>query len=431
MSNSGEWRVVSDKYLKRKRANKRFRLYGLAALGFALLLLVLLLGSIFWQGISGFQRAEITLTVPSELPQTEQGGTIDYQAAVRAALQHHFPEVTTKKERRDVNTLLSIGAPYQLRDALPLVHPTEQGEARSGGESEARGHSPITVRIATTDAVTLWLKGALSPEMIQTRFNPHQVEMLQKLKNKGLLALHFNGGFFSEGDSREPELAGYAVGIIGSLWTILVCLGVALPLGVMTAVYLEEFAPRHWINDMIEVNINNLAAVPSIVFGLLGLALYLNILGLPRGSALVGGLTLALLVLPVIIIATRAALRAVPPSIRDAARGLGASELQVVMHHVVPLALPGMMTGVILGVARALGETAPLLMIGMVAFIADVPTLPTDPATVMPVQIYLWASSPEIGFVQKTAAAIMVLLVMLLILNLTAVWLRNRFERRW
>lgn len=409
-------------YLKRKAANARFRLYGLAALGFALLLLVLLMGSIFWQGIQGFQRAEITLSVPSDNLPTEQGEArsggqrsvggvppaIDYQQIVRAALQQHFPEVNTKKERREVNTLLSMGAPFQLRDA------------GSG-----------TVQVATNDNVTLWLKGELTPEMQKIRFSENQMAMLEELKQEGALALRFNWDFFTTGDSREPELAGYAVGIIGSLWTILVCLGVALPLGVMTALYLEEFAPRHWINDMIEVNINNLAAVPSIVFGLLGLALYLSVLGLPRGSALVGGLTLALLVLPVIIIATRAALRAVPPSIRDAARGLGASELQVVLHHVLPLALPGMMTGVILGVARALGETAPLLMIGMVAFIADVPTLATDPATVMPVQIYLWASSPEIGFVQKTAAAIMVLLVILLILNLTAVWLRNRFERRW
>lgn len=401
MTNSDQLSVVSRQYLQRKRANTRFRLYGLAALGLALALLVLLLGSIFWQGIQGFQRAEITL----EASAPKNG---DYQKAIRAALQGHFPEANTKKERRELNMLLSMGAPFQLRDA----------------DSD-------TVQVAANDNVTLWLKGELTPEMQKIRFSANQIAMLEKLKAKGLLQLNFNTDFFTAGDSREPELAGYAVGIIGSLWTIFVCLGVALPLGVMTAIYLEEFAPRHWFNELIEVNINNLAAVPSIVFGLLGLALYLSVLGLPRGSALVGGLTLALLVLPVIIIATRAALRAVPPSIRDAARGLGASELQVVLHHVLPLALPGMMTGVILGVARALGETAPLLMIGMVAFIADVPTLATDPATVMPVQIYLWASSPEIGFVQKTAAAILVLLVILLILNVSAVWLRNRFERRW
>jgi phosphate transport system permease protein len=267
--------------------------------------------------------------------------------------------------------------------------------------------------------------------MAKLKLRPAQMEMLETLKSKGLLQLHFNMDFFTAGDSREPELAGYAVGMVGSLWVILVCLALALPLGVATAVYLEEFAPRHWLNEVIEVNINNLAAVPSIVFGLLGLSLYLNWLGMPRSSALVGGLTLAMLVLPTIIIATRAALRAIPASIRDAARGLGASELQVVCHHVLPLALPGMMTGVILGVARALGETAPLLMIGMVAFIADVPTLPTEPATVMPVQIYLWASSPEIGFAEKTSAAILCLLVMLLALNLVAIWLRNKYERRW
>ncbi len=396
----------SGHYLRRKQANIRFRFYGMAALGLALLLLALLLGSIFWQGIGGFRQAKITLPI-TKIVMQENGA----QAQMRQALRGLFPEVTTPAQKRELYTLASIGAPFEW---------AEQNLTKSD-----------KAIISASDAVNLWLKGQLSPEMQKLKLSATQIKMLKTLKQKGMLALHFNLGFFTHGDSREPELAGYAVGMVGSFWLILTCLALALPLGVATAVYLEEFAPRHWVNEVIEVNINNLAAVPSIVFGLLGLSVYLGWFGLPRSSALVGGLTLAMLVLPVIIIATRAALRAVPASIRDAARGLGASELQVVMHHVVPLALPGMMTGVILGVARALGETAPLLMIGMVAFIADVPTLPTDPATAMPVQIYLWASSPEIGFAEKTSAAILTLLITLVLLNLTAIWLRNRFERRW
>lgn len=417
----------SVRYARRKAADARFRLYGVAAVAFALLLLALLLGSILWNGLSGFQRAEISLPVTQESLAQK-----DAQAQMRAALLSLFPEVTTPEQKRDLFTLVSIGAPYVWKENISKeTHQTAQGAARSGGGSEAMGGKPPIINIPTSDPANLWLKGKLSPEMTKLKLRPTQLEMLKHLQSKALLQLHFNSDFFTAGDSREPELAGYAVGMIGSLWVILVCLALALPLGVATAVYLEEFAPRHWLNEVIEVNINNLAAVPSIVFGLLGLSLYLNWLGMPRSSALVGGLTLAMLVLPTIIIATRAALRAVPASIRDAARGLGASELQVVLHHVLPLALPGMMTGVILGVARALGETAPLLMIGMVAFIADVPTLPTDPATVMPVQIYLWASSPEIGFAEKTSAAILCLLVILLALNLVAIWLRNKYERQW
>jgi phosphate transport system permease protein len=417
----------SERYQQRIAANTRFRLYGIAAVSLALLLLATLLGSILWNGLSGFQRAEITLPVTQEALAEK-----DPQAQMRTALRSLFPEVVTPEQKRDLYTLMSIGAPFVWKnEAENITLQTAQGAARSGGGSEAMGGKPPMIKVPVSDPANLWLKGKLSPEMAKLKLRPAQMEMLETLKSKGLLQLHFNMDFFTAGDSREPELAGYAVGMVGSLWVILVCLALALPLGVATAVYLEEFAPRHWLNEVIEVNINNLAAVPSIVFGLLGLSLYLNWLGMPRSSALVGGLTLAMLVLPTIIIATRAALRAIPASIRDAARGLGASELQVVCHHVLPLALPGMMTGVILGVARALGETAPLLMIGMVAFIADVPTLPTEPATVMPVQIYLWASSPEIGFAEKTSAAILCLLVMLLALNLVAIWLRNKYERRW
>jgi phosphate transport system permease protein len=238
-------------------------------------------------------------------------------------------------------------------------------------------------------------------------------------------------GFFTSGDSREPELAGVWGAVVGSFWTLLVTLAIAFPLGVAAAVYLEEFAPTNRATDLIEVNINNLAAVPSIVFGLLGLAVFINWIGIPRSAPLAGGLVLSLLTLPVIIIASRAAIKSVPPSIREAAFALGASRMQVVFHHVLPLALPGMLTGAIIGMSRALGETAPLLMIGMVAFIVDVPSGFTDPATALPVQIYLWADSPERAFAERTSAAIIVLLAFLLLMNLTAVIIRKRVERQW
>ena len=250
-------------------------------------------------------------------------------------------------------------------------------------------------------------------------------------REKGLVENAFNWAFFTSGDSREPELAGIRGALVGSALTLLVTLIICLPIGVAAAIYLEEFAPKNRLTELIEVNINNLAAVPSIVFGLLGLAVFLNFFGLPRSAPLVGGLVLALLVLPTIIIASRAALKAVPPSIKEAALGVGASHQQAIFHHVLPLAMPGIMTGTIIGMAHALGETAPLLMIGMVAFIVEVPSGITDAATVLPVQIYLWSDLPEIAFQAKTAAAIMVLLVFLFVMNGAAIFLRKRFERRW
>lgn len=261
--------------------------------------------------------------------------------------------------------------------------------------------------------------------------NDRTVAFLEQLKDQGAISKNFSWRFFTAGDSRDPELAGIRGAVIGSLLTLLITMGVCLPVGVLAAIYLEEFAAKNRFTDFIEININNLAAVPSIVFGLLGLAMFLNFFGLPRSAPLVGGLVLALLVLPTIIIASRAALKSVPPSIKEAALGVGASKHQAVFHHVLPLAMPGIMTGTIIGMAHALGETAPLLMIGMIAFIVDVPKSFTEAATVMPVQIYLWSDLPEAGFKAKTAAAIIVLLIVLIILNGTAIWLRKKFERRW
>ncbi len=251
------------------------------------------------------------------------------------------------------------------------------------------------------------------------------------LKQKGQIEKRFNTTFFTAGDSREPELAGIWGAAVGSLYTLVITLLLSFPIGVAAAVYLEEYAPKNRWTDLIEVNINNLAAVPSIVFGLLGLAVFINFFGLPRSAPVVGGLVLTLMTLPTIIIASRAALKSVPPSIREAALGVGASRIQMMTHHVLPLALPGMLTGTIIGMAQALGETAPLLMIGMVAFIVDIPGGFTDPAAVLPVQIYLWADSPERAFVERTSAAIMVLLGFLIMMNILAVFLRKKFERRW
>jgi phosphate transport system permease protein len=263
------------------------------------------------------------------------------------------------------------------------------------------------------------------------RIDDRAVVLLEAMRDKGIVEKHFSWRFFSSGDSREPELAGLRGAITGSLLTVVMTLLLSLPLGIAAAIYLEEFAPKNNWTQFIEVNINNLAAVPSIIFGLLGLAVFIGFFGLPRSVPLVGGLVLALLVLPTIIIASRAALNAVPPSIKEAALGVGASHQQAIFHHVLPLAVPGILTGTILGVARALGETAPLLMIGMVAFIVDVPSGFRDAATVLPVQIYLWSDLPEIAFQSRTAAAIIVLLVVLFCLNAIAIYLRKRFERRW
>jgi phosphate transport system permease protein len=283
------------------------------------------------------------------------------------------------------------------------------------------------VWLLLTDEADLYLKGAAEASGL----SPAQMGWLDALRVEGRVERAFATRFFRSGDSREPELAGVWGAVVGSFYTLLVTLALSFPIGAAAALHLEEFAARGRWTDWVEVNINNLAAVPSIVFGLLGLAFFLNVLGLPRSAPLVGGMVLALMTLPTVIIAARSAIRAVPPSVREAALGIGASRLQVALQHVLPLALPGILTGTIIGMARALGETAPLLMIGMVAFIVDVPDGITDPATVLPVQIFLWADAPERAFLAKTSAAILVLLGFLVTMNLAAVLLRNRFEQRW
>ena len=330
-----------------------------------------------------------------------------------------FPEVTGRRDKRALYSLVSSGADYQLRH-LVMNDPTLIG-------------TTVSLWAPADDDIDTFMKGHIDRDAPESdrRLKDKQIAWIDQLVAEQRIEKRFNTTFFTAGDSRDPELAGIWGAAVGSFFTLLVTLALSFPIAVAAAVYLEEFAPRNRYTDIIEVNINNLAAVPSIVFGLLGLAVFINFFGLPRSAPLVGGLVLTLMTLPTIIIASRAALKSVPPSIREAALGVGASPMQTVLYHVLPLAMPGILTGTIIGMAQALGETAPLLMIGMVAFIVDIPTGVFDPSTVLPVQIYLWADSPERAFVEKTSAAIMVLLAFLITMNALAVILRKRFERRW
>ncbi|WP_333689115.1 phosphate ABC transporter permease PstA [Methylococcus capsulatus] len=419
--------IVKASLGRRHAAERRFRLYGLMSIGAGILMLVILLVSIFGQGYRAFSQTYVGLDVSFDPAVIDPDGgrspealaSADYGALLKRALGELFPDVTERQDKRALHRLISAGASYAVRDEI-LAHP------------ELVGHS-ARVWVAAGADVDLLEKGYFdrSAAEAERRMKDRELAWIDRLKAEGRLERRFNAKFFTAGDSRDPEQAGIGGALMGSFYTVLVTLVLSLPIGVAAAIYLEEFAPRnHWV-DFIEVNINNLAAVPSIVFGLLGLAVFINFLGVPRSSPLVGGLVLTLMTLPVIIIAARSALKAVPPSIREAAMGVGASPMQTVFHHVVPLAMPGMLTGAIIGMSRALGESAPLLMIGMVAFIVDIPHGIFDPATVLPVQVYLWADSPERGFVERTSAAILVLLAFLILMNGTAVYLRRRFERRW
>ncbi|UCF66741.1 MAG: phosphate ABC transporter permease PstA [Acidobacteriota bacterium] len=413
---------------RRRAADRRFRWYCISAVGFALASLVLLFVDIIGKGYTAFYQHEVRLEVfldpdvidPSGTRDTEQLSGADYALLWRRPLQQLFPDADTRSARRELYRLISDGASFELREMV-LEDPSLIGTTQ-------------TVLLPAADDFGQLLKGHVKrgvPESDRP-ISDQQLEWIDQLSAAGAVSTVFNTRFFFSGDSRSPELAGILAALVGSLYTMLVTLVLAFPLAVATAVYLEEFAPKgRWWIDFIEVNINNLAAVPSIVFGLLGLAVLLNLFGLPRSAALVGGLVLALMTLPTIIIAARAAITSVPPSIREAALGLGATRMQVIQHHVLPVAMPGILTGTIIGMARALGETAPLLMIGMVAFIVDVPSTPMDPATALPVQVFLWADSPERGFVEKTSAAILVLLAFLLAMNALAIFLRQRWERTW
>ena len=411
---------------RRYAAERRFRYYGIAAITSALAVLAILFYTLISQGYSAFVQTEIGLDVhldpevidpdgerdPAHLQRVRYGGLIE-QAMIEAV------GGVTEAEEDEIEDLISNGAQFYVRDYV-MEHPDEIGEtiriwlpASSNADQANKGNIPRDV-----------------PET-QRRISDVQFALMDRLEAAGDMRTSFNTILFTNADSRQPELAGLWGAIKGSFYTLAVCLALAFPIGIGAAIYLEEFARKGKVTDLIEVNINNLAAVPSIIFGLLGLAVFIQIFGLPRSAPLVGGFVLALMTLPTIIIATRASLKAVPPSIREGAVGLGASKLQAIFHHILPLAFPGVLTGTIIGMAQALGETAPLLMIGMNAFITEAPGSLTDGSTALPAQIYIWADSSERGFVERTSAGILVLLAFLICMNSVAIYLRKRFEKKW
>ena len=418
---------VAQGIARRYRRERNFRLAGLGAVLVGLAFLAFFFYTLIGNGYTAFLQTHIVLDVELDATFVDPDGDrdpqvlgrADYQSLIRNALRARFPEVQSRNDLRELFALVSPGAGFELRNQV-LANPELLGE---------------TVRqwFVADDDVDMLIKGHIdrTAEESQRRISDAQLGWIEQLEADGSVARRFNHRFFTSGDSRDPEMSGVWSAVVGSFFMLLVTLALSFPLGVATAIYLEEFAPKNRWTDVVEVNINNLAAVPSIVFGLLGLALFINFFGLPRSAPVVGGLVLTLMTLPVVIIAARASLTSVPPSIREAALGVGASRMQTIFHHVMPLALPGMLTGTIIGMARALGESAPLLMIGMVAFIVDVPESPLDPSTALPVQVYLWADSPERAFVERTSAAILVLLAFLLVMNASAILLRKRFERRW
>lgn len=416
--------IVRQSLKRRYRKERRFRVYGLVAIFIALASLVILFADIIGKGHTGFVKTTVTLDVrlDSEIMYLEdptdadQRSMADFNAPIIAALQEYFPEAEGASARRELSRLVGNYAANDISDRLqdnPELLNTTQ-----------------TFEFLAHDTVSVYVKHADNPRYT-VRLSERQQQWVDELMERGVIDTGFNDVMFSRGDSREPGNAGILGAIVGSLLTMLVTLAISFPVGIAAAIYLEEFAPKNRITDFIEVNINNLAAVPSIIFGLLGLAVFIGLFGLPRSVPVVGGLVLALMTIPTIIISSRAAIKSVPPSIREAAEGIGASKMQVVLHHVVPLAMPGMLTGSIIGMAQALGETAPLLLIGMVAFIVDVPDGFFSSATVLPVQIYLWASSSEQGFIELASAGIMVLLTFMITMNALAIWLRKRLERRW
>lgn len=420
---------------KRYKKEKRFILLGRVAVSLTIIFLVILLGSIFLKGISGFYTTNIFLqtNLSQEIidPQDKKNVEEIYKSSWRKIAKNSIYDVLSafnksknidkisRKDKRDFLKLFSRSSEFYIRD-FTLKNLDSIGKE-------------VKISIPSSSLVDQFLKGKINIAVNENDrpINDKQVSWINFMVENKMIERKFNINFFYKGDSRNAEEAGILGAIVGSFFVILVAIIVAFPVGVMSAIYLEEFAPKNKITNVIEVNINNLAAVPSIVFGLLGLAIFLNFFGLPRSSPLAGGLVLALMTLPTIIISSRVAIKSVPPSIREAAMGIGASKMQSVFHHVIPLAVPGILTGTIIGMARALGETAPLLMMGMVAFIVDVPQSITDPSTVLPAQIFLWSDQPERGFEEKTAAATIILLVFLLTMNALAVFLRYKYERKW
>ena len=401
--------------IKRNQSEKRFKFYGILAVATAIFLLMILLFKIFSTGITAFNQTYIGVKIQIEA--NSDVSNLDPRRELKRNLRAMFPDVKTRSEKKDLYSIFSNGAYYEFQEMLDNY----DGKKIDG-----------YYYFLASDDVDMYVKGTVKRKGNSAgRIQSSQMIYIDMFKNMNLIELKYNKYLLGASDSRDPELAGILGAIYGSLYAILIAFVTSFPLGILTAVYLEKLASRNRFSDLIETNINNLAAVPSIVFGLLGLAIFLNFFDLPRSASLVGGLTLGLMTLPTIVIASRSAIKSVPPSIEEASIGLGSSKIQTIFNFTLPLAMPGILTGTIIGMARAIGETAPLLMIGMVAFIVDIPRSPMDAATALPVQIFLWQDSPERAFVERTSAAIMVLLLFLFVLNITAVYLRKKLEKKW
>jgi phosphate transport system permease protein len=432
--------LTQDARTKQRNAKEaRFRMMGLIAVTIGVLSLVGLLASILASGLSSFQQTYVELEVYLDPAKLDKKGerniediakvsTFGYTPLIEAAMIAAIERTGVTSDvanAKAAGELISKEAPATLRDFV-LANPDLIGET-------------VQFDLLAAGRIDGFFKGRVTMESaaLDRNVSPEQLQLAQQLKDAGILTTKFNWAFFTAPDASDtrPEAAGLGVAIIGSAYMMLIVLVLSLPLGVAASIYLEEFAPKNRWTDLIEVNISNLAAVPSIVFGILGLAIFINMVGLPQSAPIVGGLVLTLMTLPTIIIATRAALKSVPPSIRDAALGVGASKMQAIFHHVLPLAMPGILTGAIIGLAQALGETAPLLLIGMVAFVREYPGGPPDgffdPAAALPVQVYNWTQRGDPAFVERASGAIIVLLVFLVIMNIAAILLRRRFERRW
>jgi phosphate transport system permease protein len=414
----------TDSQAKRRRryaADRRLQIYGIVAICTAVGLLAILLTTIIIGGYPAFVQTHIRVDFPISKENVDPADPAagNWRNVVRDGIAALLPVVDTPPEQRAMGQILTNNTQFFVRNAV-VRNPSVIG-------------GTLTLEIPASDIFDQLAKGAISRDTPEAnrRVSDQQIEWFDQLERDGRVSKTFNWGLFINSDSRFPELAGLAGAIVGTFYAVVICFAISFPAGIAAAIYLEEFARKNRWTDLIEVNINNLAAVPSIVFGLLGLAVFLNFFGLPRSAPLVGGMVLALITLPTIIIVTRAAVKAVPPSIREGALGMGASKHQMVMHHVLPLALPGIMTGTIIGLAHALGETAPLLLIGMNAFITSPPGGFLEPSTSLPTQIYIWADSPERGFIARTSAGILVLLAFLVVMNGIAVFLRQRLERTW
>lgn len=415
------WKEIMSgaRYARRRRGDFILKLIGLSALTVAIGVLVILVASLVQTGHHAFTQSFLTLTVniSEEYVSADDPAKGRYRNIIQDALQRDFPEVTSSTEKRELFKIPTPAAQYLLRDYI-IDNPEDIGKTIEFAVPLSDPYDQLAKRLINPD----------TPEEFR-RLKNRQVAWFDTLRADGQVSSRFNTGLFTNADSRFPEMAGLAGALTGSFYALLVCFLISFPVGIGAAIYLELFAPKNRITDIIEININNLAAVPSVVFGLLALAVFLNWFGMPRSAPVVGGLTLALMTLPTIIIATRSALKAVPPSIQEAALGVGASKQQAVFHHVLPVAIPGILTGTIIGLAQALGETAPLLLIGMNAFLTTIPDGPLAASTALPTQIFIWADSPERGFVSRTSAAILVLLGFLITMNALAVYLRSRFEK--